>query len=129
MFKSLQAIRQLNRRPYLTNMPLRMMSYQQKPTKDDKMMSKGVRADEQSGNDSKFDPLKDKSFRSLSLQLGVFFAIVFVSGKCVGYIVDNYLYDGASKLLPEQSSASKLDLIKGESVVKHLGLTNTFLTE
>lgn len=55
--------------------------------------------------------------------------IVFASGKCVGYIVDNYLYDGASKLLPEQANASKMDLIKGESVVKHLGLSHTFLTE
>jgi hypothetical protein len=56
--------------------------------------------------------------------------IVFVSGKLVGYLVDNYLFEGASKSLPSNSKlATKLEMLKGESIAKHLGFSDTFLTE
>lgn len=105
------------------------MSTNNQQKKDELQKTQKVRADESTGDDAKFDHTKDKSFKSLSFQIGAFIAIVFVSGKLVGYLVDNYMFEGASKGLPESAHASKLEMLKGASMGRHLGISNTFLSE
>ncbi len=55
--------------------------------------------------------------------------IVFASGKLMGFLIDRYMFDGASKGLAEGSKQSKLDLLKGESLGKALGIANTYMSE
>ncbi len=62
-----------------------------------------MRADDVSGNERKYDHTRDKNFRNLSFQIGAFFVIVFASGKLMGYLIDRYMFDGASKGLKESS--------------------------
>ncbi len=50
----------------------------------------GVKADETSGN--KYDYTKDKQFKSITFQIGAFIAIVFFSGKLMGFLVDRYMF-------------------------------------
>ena len=63
----------------------------------------GVRADDVSGNEGRYDHTRDKNFRNLSFQIGAFFVIVFASGKLMGFLIDRYMFDGASKGLTEGS--------------------------
>ena len=55
-------------------------------------------------------------------------AIVFFSGKLVGYLVDKYMFEGCAENLTG-SDGSKMELLKGAAIAKHLGVTNIFSTE
>lgn len=54
--------------------------------------------------------------------------IVFASGKLMGFLIDRYMFDGASSGLTEGSKQSKLSLLKGESFGKALGIANTYMS-
>ena len=46
----------------------------------------------------------------------------------MGYLIDRYMFDGASSGLAEGNKQSKLNLLKGESLGKALGIANTYMS-
>lgn len=89
------------------------------------MKPPGVRADDSHGD---YNIRNDRHLRELTIQIGAFFFIVFASGKLMGYLLDKYLFEGASQI-PSANQASKMDLIKGQTLAKQLGITTLFKSE
>jgi len=46
----------------------------------------------------------------------------------MGFLIDRYMFDGASRGLQEGNKQSKMNLLKGESLGKALGIANTYMS-
>lgn len=84
-------------------------------------------------DDQKYSFTKDPRLRSLAAQVGALIAIVFVSGKCVEYLVDKYVMDsssvGVSDLQNGGEKNYKLGLLKGEEFSSAIGSVSIYKSE
>lgn len=80
--------------------------------KKDKRQIPLTRADQHS--ESKYDYTKDSLLQSQFAQIGAFVLVCFVSGKLLGYAIDNYLFEGQGQQAtptPQNSAATPLSKV------------------